>query len=430
MAGNALTPAVAAARGTSPRRRWRNCHLLAGGLHDVPITDAVVLTEGPNIVWAGRAVEQPQFDPAAWLDVDLHGCWLTPGLIDCHTHLVFGGNRALEHEQRAQGMSYQEIQARGGGILSTVRATRGASDAALSAAASRRIVALQAEGVTGIEIKSGYGLDFEQEARLLAIARALGRSTGVAVHTSFLGAHALPPEFAGRADDYIDTIVRDWLPKLAARELCDSVDIYVETHAFNLEHARRLFDAAGALGLPVRMHAEQFANLGGSQLAAKYRALSCDHLEYASVAEAHALAESGTVAVLLPVAWQVLRESQRPPVAALRGAGVPMAVATDCNPGTAPGDSLLLAMHLAKHHFGLLSRELLAGVTSHAALALGWSGECGRVVAGLRADFAVWEIGGVEEFGYWVGHNPCVGTVRAGVADGKLTALLARENNA
>lgn len=411
----------------APRQLWRNCTLLDGRIDSEPLADAAVLTEGADIVWVGTEAACPGKAGDGWTVNDLAGRWLSPGLIDCHTHLIFGGNRASEHALRARGATYQDIAAQGGGILSTVRATRAATDAQLLAGARARIDALRAEGVTTVEIKSGYGLDFVTEQRLLRIARQLGREAGVTAHATFLGAHTLAPEFAGRPDDYLQAIIADWLPALAQQGLIDSVDIYCETLAFSAAQSARLFDAAKSLGLPVRMHAEQFSNIGGSLLAASRGALSCDHLEYAGAAEASAMARSGTVAVLLPVAWHVLREKRVPPVAALRAARVPIAIASDCNPGSAPGESLQLALSLAARDFGLQPAELLAAVTGNAARALGMQAERGQVVAGQRADFAVWDISSRDEFGYWLGHNPCAGTVRNGSADARLVAALANK---
>ncbi|MCS6946866.1 MAG: imidazolonepropionase, partial [Steroidobacteraceae bacterium] len=355
---------------------------------------------------------------------DLRGLWLTPALIDCHTHLIFAGHRADEHAARRAGATYAEIAARGGGIAATVRATRAASDELLAQSAAARITALQAEGVTCVEIKSGYGLDFVHERRQLLIARQLARHCGIEVSTSFLALHALPEEYAGRADEYVARVCDDWLPKLCEEGLIDCVDAYCETLGFSPAQCERLFAAAQRLGLPVRLHAEQFANIGASLLAARWHARCCDHLEYAGEAEAAAFARSGTVAVLLPIAFFALDETRRPPVGALRQHRVPIAIATDCNPGSAPSTSIQLAMHLAMRYFGLTSAECLAAVTRHAARALGLHEARGRLAVGMRADFALWDIESPAELGYWIGHNRCRGTVVAGVADARLSAAL------
>jgi imidazolonepropionase len=345
---------------------------------------------------------------------DLGGMWITPGLIDCHTHLVFAGTRAREYAERLRGVSYAEIAARGGGILSTMRATRQASLDELVARAAPRMAALLGEGVTTVEIKSGYGLTLADEAKMLRAARLLGQRFPVTVKTTLLAAHTLPPEFASRPDEYIDTIAREWLPALHAQGLVDAVDIFCERIAFDIHQAERLFEAARALEIPIKMHAEQLSNIGGTRLAASRGALSCDHLEYAQTAEAQALAAAGTVAVLLPVAFYGLADTHRPPIAALRSAGAAMAVATDCNPGSAPGASLQLAMSMATRLFGLTQEEALAGVTRHAARALGLAGERGMLVPGFAADFALWDIESLEELGYWSGFNPCRAVVRSG----------------
>jgi len=371
---------------------------------------AMVVQDG-RIEWIGAEADLPSgLHPQR--TVELAGRWVTPGLVDCHTHLVFAGQRAAEFARRTSGSSYAEIAREGGGILSTVRATRAASEDELCAQSAPRLQALLAEGVTTVEIKSGYGLEFESEARMLRVARRLGAEHPVTVATSLLAAHALPPEFAGRADEYIDTICRDWLPVLRAH--ADAVDAYCEDIAFSAGQCDRLFAAARALGLPVRLHAEQLSNVGGSQVAARHGALSCDHLEYATDADAAALARAGTVAVLLPVAFYALAERQPPPIDALRRHGVPLAVASDCNPGTAPGASLLLAMNMARRLFGLTSREVLDGVTRHAARALGLERTRGSLTAGRAADFAVWSIDSPDELGYWVGFNPCSMVVKHG----------------
>ena len=376
-------------------------------------TPGALLTRGPRIEWVGAERDLPgKYRPDD--THDLQGDWVTPGLIDCHTHLVFAGTRAGEYAERLRGRSYEEIARAGGGILSSMRAVRAASEQQLRDESLPRLEALLAEGVTTIEVKSGYGLTLEDEAKMLRVARSLAHAAPVTIRTTLLAAHALPPEYSGRPDAYIDDIARDWLPKLHAEGLVDSVDIFCENVGFGVEQAERLFDAAARLGVPVKMHAEQLSNVGGSLLAARRRALSCDHLEYATAVEAEALATAGTVAVLLPVAFFCLAETQKPPVAALRAAGASIAIATDCNPGSAPGSSLLLAMSMATRLFGLTCEEALAGVTRHAARALGLQEERGTLAAGKAADFTVWRIGELEELGYWTGFNPCRSVVKSG----------------
>ena len=372
-----------------------------------------LLTRGPRIEWVGAERDLPagyRPDEAH----DLQGNWVTPGLIDCHTHLVFGGTRAGEYAERLQGRSYEDIARAGGGILSSMRAVRAASEQQLFDQSLPRLEALLGEGVTTVEVKSGYGLTLQDEAKMLRVARSLARAVPVTISTTLLAAHALPPEYAGRADAYIADIATEWLPTLHAEGLVDAVDIFCENVGFSVEQAETLFDAAARLGVPVKMHAEQLSNLGGSLLAARRGALSCDHLEYATEVEAQALAAAGTVAVLLPVAFFCLAEQRKPPVAALRRAGTSMAIATDCNPGSAPGSSLLLAMSMATRLFGLTCEEALAGVTRHAARALGKQEERGTLAAGMAADFSVWGIGELEELGYWCGFNPCRSVVKAG----------------
>lgn len=362
----------------------------------------VIALEDGRIAHVGTEV------PAAFADVaaeDLQGRLVTPALIDCHTHLVFGGHRALEFEMRLNGASYEEVARAGGGIVSTVGATRLASEEALVAAALPRLDALIAEGVGTVEIKSGYGLDLETELRMLRAARVLGRRRDVRVLTSFLGAHAVPADYAGRADAYIDEVCIPALHAAHAEGLVDAVDGFCEGIAFDTAQMARVFDAARALGLPVKLHAEQLSNIGGTLLAASYGALSADHVEYANDADAAALAASGTVAVLLPGAFYTLRETQAPPVAAFRRHGVPMALATDCNPGSSPMTSLLLALNMGCTLFRLTPEEALAGVTVHAARALGLS-DCGQVAAGMRADLAVWDVESPGELSYRIGFNP------------------------
>jgi len=381
------------------------------------IEDGALVTQGERIVWVGRTGELPmpwRSDASGAERRDLGGAWVTPGLVDCHTHLVFAGTRAKEYGERLSGASYADIARRGGGILSTVRATRAASEDELFAASAPRLEALLAEGVTTVEVKSGYGLTLEDEAKMLRVARRLGEAYPVRVRTTLLAAHALPPEFAGRQDEFIDTIAGRWLPELREAGLIDAVDIFCEQIGFDTAQAERLFRAARALDLPVKMHAEQLSNLGASLLAARFGALSCDHLEYAGAAEARALAEAGSVAVLLPVAFYSLGATRRPPVAELRAAGTAIAVATDCNPGSAPGASLLVALNMATRLFGLTCREALAGATRHAAQALGMAAEIGSLEPGRRADFAVWDVEALEELGYWVGWNRCRGVVQGG----------------
>jgi imidazolonepropionase len=392
---------------------WRNARLATCDAANTRIERGALLTRGARIEWLGEEAALPAQAAAAEVH-DLNGAWVTPGLIDCHTHLVFAGNRADEYAERLRGRSYEEIARAGGGILSSVRAVRAASEQQLFEESAPRLAALMSEGVTTLEIKSGYGLTLEDEAKMLRVARALGRAFPVTVRTTLLAAHSLPPEYRGRADEYIDLIAREWLPALAAEGLVDAVDIFCERIAFSTAQAARLFGAAGALGIPVKMHAEQLSNIGGTLLAASCGALSCDHLEFAGAAEAAALARTGTVAVLLPVAYYCLAEERRPPVAELRAAGAAMAVASDCNPGSAPGTSLLLALSMATRLFGLTAEEALLGVTRAAARALGLGEERGTLAAGLAADFVVWNVGSLAELSYWIGFNPRRTVVRAG----------------
>lgn len=391
---------------------WRNARLATCDAQGRLIEDGAMLTRGGRIEWVGREAERPHTEPAEVHD--LGGAWVTPGLIDCHTHLVFAGNRANEYAERLRGRSYEDIARAGGGILSTVRAVRSASEAELFDASVPRLAALLSEGVTTIEIKSGYGLTLADEAKMLRVARALARAFPVTVRATLLAAHSLPPEYRGRADEYIDAIAREWLPQLHADGLVDAVDVFCERIAFSVAQAERLFAAADALKVPVKLHAEQLTNLGGSLMAARHHALSCDHLEFAGEAEARALAGAGTVAVLLPVAFYCLADTHRPPVAALRAAGTRIAVASDCNPGSAPGTSLLLAMSMATRLFGLTAEEALLGATRHAARALGLGQERGSLAAGMAADFVVWNVQGIEELSYWIGFNPRRTVVRAG----------------
>jgi imidazolonepropionase len=392
---------------------WRNARLATCDAEQRSITAGALLTRGARIEWVGEEAQLPAIASRAEVH-DLAGAWVTPGLIDCHTHLVFAGTRADEYAQRLRGRSYEEIARAGGGILSTVRAVRAASETQLFEESAPRLAALASEGVTTIEIKSGYGLTLADEAKMLRVARALGRAFPVTVRTTLLAAHTLPPEFRGRADAYIDTIAREWLPALLGEGLVDAVDIFCERIAFSVAQAERLFAAAHALRVPVKMHAEQLANLGGTLMATRYHALSCDHLEYADEDEAAALAAAGSVAVLLPVAYYCLAEARQPPLAALRQARAAIAIASDCNPGSAPGTSLLLAMSMATRLFGLTAEEALQAVTRHAAQALGLAGERGVLAAGQAADFVVWNVRSPAELSYWIGFNPRRTVVRAG----------------
>jgi imidazolonepropionase len=395
---------------------WHNARIATCDTHMRVIENGALAVRNGRISWLGCAGEEPEdFRRENVLRRDLGGVWITPGLIDCHTHLVFAGTRAPEYAERLRGVSYAEIAARGGGILTTMRATRNASEQQLIDASAPRLAALLAEGVTAIEIKSGYGLTLRDEGKMLRVARRLGEEFPVTVKTTLLAAHTVPPEFEGRADEYIDTIALKWLPALHGEGLVDAVDIFCEKIAFDTGQATRLFDAARALCIPIKMHAEQLTNIGGTRVAAGRGALSCDHLEYAGAAEAKALAASGTVAVLLPVAFYGLADTHQPPIAALRSAGTAIAVASDCNPGSAPGASLQLAMSMATRLFALTQAEALAAVTRHAARALGLGGERGMLAPGFAADFALWAIESIEELGYWSGYNPCRAVVRAGV---------------
>lgn len=368
------------------------------------IEDGVVAARDGLIVYAGPVSEAPTFRAAE--TIDCGGRWITPGLIDCHTHLVYGGDRAHEFELRLQGASYEEIARAGGGILSTVKATRAASEDALFASAERRLAALLAEGVTTVEIKSGYGLDTEAELKTLRVARRIGRERPVRVRTTFLGAHAVPPEFKGRSGDYTALVAGPMLDAIAAEGLADAVDVFCEGIAFSPEETRAVFAAAKGKGLAIKIHAEQLSNLGGAALAAGMGALSADHLEYLDEAGVIAMAKAGTVAVVLPGAFYFLRETQQPPIELLRRHGVPIALATDANPGSSPLTSPLLVMNMACTLFRLTPEEALAGLTRHAAQALGLGDEIGTLEAGKACDLTIWDIERPAELSYRIGFNP------------------------
>ena len=367
------------------------------------VEDAAVLIKDGKVVWVGSQADLPtrQARETHWLD----GRWVTPGLIDCHTHLVFGGDRSGEFEKRLGGATYEEIARAGGGIVSSVAATRAASEDQLYASALRRLEGLKATGVTTVEIKSGYGLDADSELKMLRVARRIGRDAGVRVRTSYLGLHALPPEHRGPGgrETYLDLAIDDILPAAHAEGLVDAVDAYCEPIAFTVEETSRLFERARGLGLPVKLHADQLSDGGGAALAARYGALSADHIEHTTGAGVAAMAEAGVVAVLLPGAYLMLRETTPPPVELLRRHGVAMAVATDCNPGTSPVASMTAALNLACVQFRLTPEEALAGATRIAAQALGLSDTAGRVAPGLAADLAVWNISRPAELCYWLG---------------------------
>lgn len=384
---------------------------------DVPMAEgqpACIVVEQGRIVWVGPQDQVPAF--YQHLPAHEGGARLaTPGLVDCHTHLVYGGERANEFAMRLAGATYEEVARAGGGIVSSVKATRQASEEELIAQALPRLDQLLAEGVTAIEIKSGYGLSLEHERKQLRVARRLGELRGVTVRTTFLGAHALPPEYAGRSQDYIDLVCRDIMPALASEGLIDAVDVFCERIAFSLAETEQVFKAAQALGLPVKLHAEQLSNMEGAALAARYGALSCDHIEHLSDKGIAAMRQAGTVAVLLPGAFYTLRDTQVPPIAGLRAAGVPMAVSTDHNPGTSPALSLLLMANMACTLFGLTVPEALAGITCHAARALGLQHEQGLIASGRPANFVLWPLRHGAELAYWFGQKPNCTVVRQGL---------------
>ena len=399
---------------TSCDRVVVNVHLAAmtPGTPYGEIRDGAVATRGGRIAWVGARAEMPS-ELAAREELDGRGGWLTPGLVDCHTHLVHAGNRAGEFEQRLAGASYEEIARAGGGIMATVRATRSASEDELLRSGAKRLHRLRSEGVTTVEIKSGYGLDTANELKMLRVARALGDGHEVEVRTTLLAAHTVPPEYARRADDYVSLVCDEIIPAAAAARLADEVDVFCERVGFSPAQTRRILEAARAHGLRCKLHADQLSDTGGAALAAEFAALSADHLEYASEAGVAALARSGTVAVLLPGAFYFLRETKLPPVASLRAQGVPIAIATDCNPGTSPVTSPLAMLNMACTLFRLTPAEALAGMTRCAARALGLA-DRGSLAPGQRADLALWDIESPAELAYALGANPCIGMVREG----------------
>ena len=392
---------------------WQHCNVatMAEGAYSI-IEDAAIVTCEGFIEWIGPRLHVPHGEYSQ--THGLEGAWVTPGLIDCHTHTVFGGNRSGEFEQRLQGVSYADIAAAGGGIASTVRATRAASEEELFASARQRLMCLLRDGVTSVEIKSGYGLSLESERKILRVIRRLGDTLPVTVRSTCLAAHALPPEYKDRADDYIDLICNDMLPVLAAEGLVDAVDAFCEYLAFSPAQVERVFKVAQGLGLPVKLHAEQLSSLHGSSLAARYHALSADHLEFMTEEDAMAMAAAGTVAVLLPGAFYFLRETQLPPMQALRQHGVKIAIASDLNPGTSPALSLRLMMNMACTLFRMTPEEALAGVTLHAATALGMGETHGSLEPGKVADFVAWNIDRPADLAYWLGGDLDKRVVRNG----------------
>jgi imidazolonepropionase len=383
---------------------WLNAQLAAPGI----LRDGVIASTEGKISWIGP---RSAWKDKARVEHDARGAWILPAFVDCHTHLVHAGNRAHEFEMRLKGATYEEIARAGGGIASTVGSTRKASEADLVSAAQKRLKSWIAEGTAVVEVKSGYGLDRDSELKMLRAARKL---TGVTVKTTFLGAHALPEEYKGRADAYIDFVCEEVLPAAAAEKLVDAVDVFCERIAFSPAQTARVFSAAKKLGLPVKLHADQLSDLGGAALAAKHGALSADHLEHTSESGIEAMARAGTVAVLLPGAFYFLRETKLPPIEALRRYGVPIALATDNNPGSSPLSSPLLAMNMACTLFRLTPDEALAGFTRNAARALGMQATHGTLEVGKSADFTLWEVESPAELAYAIGANPCVGNVRAG----------------
>ena len=376
------------------------------------VENAAIAVKDGRIAWVGPAADMPSGN--AGETRSMNGQWLTPALVDCHTHLVFAGNRAAEFELRLGGASYEEIARAGGGIMSTVNATREAKSSTLLRQTAARLNILRAEGCATIEIKTGYGLNVQTELRMLEVIRDLGKQSGISVISTFLGAHAIPAEFRGKADDYIDIVCNEMLPAVSENALANAVDAYCESIAFSTEQVARVFETARSLDLPVKLHADQLSDYGGAELAAEFHALSADHLEYSPPKGIDAMAAAGTVAVLLPGAFLTLGETQHPPVAQLRERNVPIAIATDCNPGTSPICSLRTTMALATSLFRLTPEECLAGVTRNAALALGLDKDRGTLEVGKRADIAAWDIRHPQELSYWIGQNELSELIVAG----------------
>jgi imidazolonepropionase len=407
-------------------RVWTNCHIATMASDDRTcgtIENAAVAARGGRIAWVGKRAELPPAQSArAAQQIDLQGAWVTPGLIDAHTHLAFAGERSGEFEQQLQGASYQDILRNGGGILSTVQAVRAATEAQLATQTLARASRLAALGVTTIEIKSGYGMSLEHERKQLRAAKAVGERLAVRVSKTYLGAHALPPQFATRRADFLSSVTGEILPALAAEGLVDAVDAFCEGVAFSSTEVAQLFEAAKSLGLPVKLHADQLSDTSGAELAARYGALSADHLEYTSPRGIACLAQAGTVAMLLPAAFYFLRETRVPPVDALREAGVGIAIASDCNPGTAPVLSPTAVMNMACIQFRLTPQEALAGYTREAARALGMLNEIGTIEIGKSADFAIWHISGLAELSYWIDGTMPVGRVFRGEPESMLAS--------
>jgi len=396
---------------------WINANLATMAEHSDAayglIENAAIAVTAGQITWLGTMEQLAEFDVERVEVHDAHGRWISPGLIDCHSHIIYGGNRAAEFELRLEGASYDEIARNGGGIIATVKATRAASEQQLFESAAQRLAYFLAEGVTSMEVKSGYGLNRENELKMLRVAQRLQDEFPLEISRTFLGAHALPPEYHN-GDEYIDMLCQQLLPEVAQKKLADSVDVFCEGIGFNVAQTQKLLNAASALGLNIKAHVDQLSNLGGAKLAAELGALSLDHLEYLDASGIAAMKRQGTVAVLLPGAFYFLRETRLPPIAQLRHAAVPMAIASDANPGSSPAHSLLLMLNMACTLFRLTPEEALAGVTRNAAKALGWQDRVGQLSVGMQADMAVWDIQHPAELSYNLGKNPCVGCIKSG----------------